>query len=85
MDEWTLAFLELQVGANKKSWVGGWVVSGRPYLMYSPGPGLCPLSLDLDLGPGLGPELDKNILITHIMKIIFIFGFNFNSVCPRVG
>ena len=33
--------------------------------MYSPGPGLCPLSLVLgpagpDLGPGLGHELDNN-------------------------
>ena len=36
---------------------GGWVVSGRPNLMYSTGPGLWSLVLG-PFGPDLGPDLD---------------------------
>ena len=44
---------------------GGWMDGGggRPNLVYSPGPSLCPLSLDLldltwDFRFDLGPDLD---------------------------
>ena len=43
---------------RKVYWVvGGWVVSGKPNLVYSPGPGLWSLVLG-PYGPDLGPDLD---------------------------
>ena len=62
-------------------WLSRLYGGGRPNLVYSPGPGLCPLSLDLldltwdldlDLGLGPGPELD-NMKINQWKQPIYIY------------
>ena len=46
------------------------MVSGRPNLVYSPGPGLSPGTWDLGpSGPDLGPDLDLSLTIVKIDRI----------------
>ena len=66
---------------------GEWVVSGRPNLMYSPGPGLWSLVLG-PFGPDLGPDLDLTWDLDLSLTIFdcnnnFYSNMRVNSLCHQ--
>ena len=65
--------------------VGGeWVVSGRPNVMYSPGPGLWSLVLG-PFGPDLGPDLDLTWDLDLDLSLTICFTLDLWSVIPPRG
>ena len=55
---------------------GWWVVSGRPNLMYSPGPGLW----SLVLGP-FGPDLGSDLDLTWDLDLDLDLSLTINNLC----